>query len=225
MKTTLIPLPLLLLSSLTARAAVSSLAIPSVDREAAFSYNQWLATSFISPPDGVPMAVDSLSLKVACAVPNQYVFVAITGTIAGRPALNDIRVVADTAPMLPPIILDQVFILTLRPRLDNAPPILFPGEVYWIVAGSSAPDWGEDLPAGLFHWSFANSTSGTQSEDGWAVGTATATGNSGGQNWSVENSTPYSFSLALTAVPEPGGAALLIMTFFMMIRRRSLSCV
>ena len=218
------PLSLLLLTSACAPGAVSSLGIPSTDGAAAFNYNQWLATSFSAPAEAAAVRVDSLTVRLDCAAPNQYIFIAITGTVAGRPAMDDIRIVADTAPLTAQLTLHSVVTFTLQPRLDAGPPVLLPGETYWIIAGMTSPDWDQDLPAGLFHWSYANTSAGTQSQDGWTVGAATATGNTAGQNWSVENGTPYSFSLALTTIPEPGVPLLAGLALLALPRRRSLPC-
>lgn len=204
MKTPAAALLLLTLSPAQVPAAISSLGIPSVDRQAAVSYNQWLASSFVASGEASAVWVDSITVKLACAAPNRHVFLAITGTASGRPDMNDIRVVADAAPLTSPVQLSSVITVTMQPREENGPAVLSPGQQYWVVFGVTQPDWDEALPSGLFHWSYAASNAGMTSQDGWSITTATATGNTAGQNWSTELSTPYSFSLVLTPVPEPG---------------------
>lgn len=199
---------------------VSSLELPAIDREIAVSHNQWLASSFTAGPDAQTMRVEEISIRVSCLWPNANPFIAITGSEGGKPDLSDVRVVTDATALNDPVHLNAPFTLTLQPDESGGPAELLPDQDYWLVFGFTAPDYYSDLPSGLFFWSYAATGPGMQDAD-WSLGSLTATGGTAGQNWSTEASTPYSFGITLTPVPEPGSAALLLAGACILLRRRA----
>ena len=200
---------------------VSSLDLPAIDREVAVSHNQWLASSFMAGPDAQTMRVEEISIRVACLWPNANPFIAITGSEGGKPDLSDVRVVTDATALNDPVHLNAPFTLTLQPDESGGPAELAPDQEYWVVFGFTAPDYYSDLPSGLFYWSYAATDPAMASGADWMLGALTATGGTEGQNWTTEKTSPYSFGVTLTPVPEPGSAALLLAGACILLRRRS----
>ena len=199
---------------------INSLDLPSIDGDVPVSYNQWLASSFLAGPGAETMLVQDISIRVDCLQPNANAFVAITGSLNGKPDLNDVRVRGDVVDLTTKVRINTIFTMTLEPDSALGPAKLLPDQEYWIVFGFTAPDYESDLPAGLFHWSYAVSDIGLGSVDGWEFGSMTATGNTAGQNWSTEATTPSSFGITLVPVPEPGGLGLLSGAALLLLRRR-----
>lgn len=207
----LLPLFTVLGLSCHAGAAVlSSLDLPSVDRNAEVSYNQWLASAFTAGPEAEPMLVQDISIRLNWFQPNAYPCLAITGSLGGKPDLGDVRVLADMSPLGGMAGSTSVYTLTFQPDLTQGEPLLEGDQDYWLVFGFTAPDFDADLPAGLSHWSYASTGAGLQAFDGWSLLSKTATANTAGQNWSTELTTPYSLGITLVPVPEPGGGGLLL---------------
>jgi hypothetical protein len=197
--------------SVPAEAAfISSATSVSVDGVETVSHNQWLSTSFRSGGNADFFLTDYLTLRVDAVAPNAHIMVAITGTLNGRPNLDDIRVHFDEAPLITPVSLGTVTIFSLAPDVAYGEQRIEPNEDYWIVFGVEEPDWESDLPTGLYHWSYAGTSGPYNASPGWTVGSQIAAGNTARANWTPDTNTPYVFGLSVTAVPEPTGAALLV---------------
>ena len=180
---------------------VSTLGSPSTDGNVAFTYNQWLGSSIISDPGAESMTVEEITIKFSNSVPNQHLFVGVVGSQGGRPDLNNIFVEMNTAPMNEAP-LNTLTTLSLSPNPEATKQVLSPDETYWLVVGVTSLDLEQDSSAGLYHWSYANSAGPYDSGQGWRTGNQIATGNTQGQNWSVDTDTPYSFSITFQPIPE-----------------------
>ena len=223
MKTNLLPavfLVLFLLPSPAAETPLDLLSLPALDGDAAVSYNQWLATSFRSGGEASTYRVESLTVRIDCVVANASVFMGIAGSLNGRPNLEDIRVVFDETALTVPLHSSAAFSLTLEPDPAFGMPVLLPESDYWLVFGVTAPDWDAGQAGGLYHWSYAATGGPFSTAGGWSIGAAVATGNTGGQNWTPENNTPYLFGLAVTPVPEPASLLLILAAGLQLCRRR-----
>jgi hypothetical protein len=187
------------------------------------NYNQWLATSFVSDACASTLLADAISMAIEYVQPNQNYFLAIVGTTAGRPDLGNVRALADTTPAYWGAPQGFSQLVEFKFKTDGTRQVLLPSERYWVVLGATNPDLDSPNPAGLYRWSFLDSPVPVVSHDGWSVSNVTATGNTAGQNWSVETNTPFGFSLTLVnAVPEPASAGLGIAAgfLFLILRRR-----
>jgi hypothetical protein len=183
------------------------------------TYNQWLASSVIASSDVTAAFVSGIAMEVICLVPNSNIFVAITGSNGGRPDLHDIRVVMDTTPLYAPVHLGSTEMVSLTPAAAYTTSLLDPGQEYWVVFGSTAPDFQEGNPSGLYEWNYKSDHS-FPNADGWSIGNRVAAGGTGGQNWVSEINTPYGFSVSLVPVPEPSVLSLLAASSIMLRRRR-----
>ena len=211
-------LPVVFISA--AETPLDLLALPASDGDAVVSQNQWLASSFISGEEAPAYRVEALTIRLDCVAANASVFMGITASVNGRPDLSDIRVMFDETPLTVDTHSSGAFSMTLEPDYTFSDPILMSGGDYWLVFGVTSPDWESPQPAGLYHWSYTTDGGPYAASGGWSVGSAIATGNTGGQNWMPENNTPYLFKLEVSAIPEPSAAVLLLMAGVLFGRRR-----
>ncbi len=201
---------------------LSTLGAPFSDDGIAVSYNQWLASSIVAASDATPMTLKELSVRIATIVPNNHLFVGITGSLAGRPDLSNTLIETNVAPINASDSTPST--LSLQPTAATKDVILQPDATYWLVIGATQPD-PDQAPhdAGLYRWSYTTANGPFSEAQGWTVGAFTANGNTAGQTWSPVMETPYSFSASLSAVPEPQAAVLmmLVMASTLLNRRRS----
>jgi hypothetical protein len=156
------------------------------------SYNTWQATSFHIAADAGSYRVREVRLHLAQVVPNANLLLRITGSTSGKPDNRDVRAVLRIPAMLPAAAGVTVFTAASVPD-----PLLLPGQTYWLTLGVSALDDEQPLPAGLFRWSYATtSTADTPSAKGWSVGLSTAASGTAGSEWVVSTNTPYLFSIS-----------------------------
>ena len=195
--------------SLSIAPSFSSLGSPSVDGQEAVSYNQWLATSFVSGSSAAPMQLAKLTLRLSAAVRNSHTFIGITESAGGRPDLQHVVSRMDST-ALSTMPLNTALNVELVPEVGSEPGTLLPDREYWVVFGVEALDHSENLATGLYYWSYTESMGPFESDPQWAVSTRTATGNTVGQNWSSFVQSPQSFSVVLSPIPEPNTILLLL---------------
>ena len=201
---------LLLAPTPTVGATISTIALPTTDMADYMSYNQWLAQSFTGDAGASDMRIDSVTLKFDAFSHNSNAVVMITGSTASRaPDLGNVYATMDTTD-LTFVPTHSVSTVTLMPEAGSAANQLPADGEYWIVFGASALD-DFDNP-GLYHWSFLNEHGSYVESDGWKVGAFTAASSTGGAGFVSSSSfAPYSFSISLTSVPEPGVPTLIVL--------------
>lgn len=212
---------LLIALAMPVQAQLSNLS-EVVDGSDRASINQWLATAIILDDGASPVLIKSVTLRARVLVPNDYVYLGITGDSSSRPDLTVTPAMFDATSLGFAEPQAQSSEQTFASVLDenNQLPMLMPGSSYWIVFGVTEADHEKDLATGLFEWEYTGADASVPEVSGLRVGTRVATSNTLGQEWSSFSAPSQLFGIDFIVVPEPSSVALLLLAGGLFLSRR-----
>ena len=190
--------------SFSAKASVdlSTLNLAS-DGVVPLGYNLWLASAISSDPEtaNADLRLDAITLRIKTVVPNANLFVGVTTSEFFVPNMSNVVAIMNVDPLTLDPLLNTLSEVRLVPSAATPNPILTSGQDYWLVVGVTAPDPGqEDLPTGLYCWSYAPPGSPIEGIAGWGIPSKIANAGTAGATWSPSSETPFSFALETTSI-------------------------
>ena len=194
---------------------LSTLNIPT-DGVVPLGHNLWHATAVGSDLEEttLDLRLDAITLRIETVVPNANLFVGVTTSQFFVPNMSEIVAIMNVDPLILDPVLNTVSEVRLLPSDATPNPILTAGQNYWLVVGVTEPDYEqEDLPTGLYRWSYASLGSPVESIAGWSIPSKIANAGTAGVLWAPSDETPYSFGFEVTAIPEPSVMVCLVGLF------------